>query len=293
MNVYEIITVKILEALSNGVVPWRKPWKGTGAPKNLISKKAYRGVNVFLLMCQPFNSAWWVTFKQAKDLGGSVRKGEKGTPVVFWTRVPDKRDPEGKKQAFLLRYYTVFNVEQCDGIPVEATATAVEDREHPTCEQIVKGYDPNPCIKHGGDVACYSPRNDTVTMPPKKSFHTPEEYYSTLFHELGHSTGAVNRLNRKGIADFDGRRDHSYAFEELVAECSAAFLAGEAGIAPMTLENSAAYIAHWKKALTDEPRWLVMASAQASKACDLILGRVKATEGEEGSEEGEESQQAA
>lgn len=282
-NVYQIITDRIIDSLSKGVVPWRKPWR-TETPKNLVSGKEYRGVNVLLLRAAPFESAWWLTFNQAKALGGSVRKGQKGTPVIFW-KVTQEEDEEGKRSKdFLLRYYTVFNVMQTEGIAIPKPSAPRTFDPLSSCEEVIASYLVPPTIEHGGNRACYVPSEDRVLMPRKELFSSVEEYYSTLFHELAHSTGAAHRLGRKSVMDHSSFSSHAYSQEELVAECASAFLAAEAGISASVIENSAAYIGHWIKVLRSEPRWIVHASAQASKAADMILGR-SSKESEDSNEE--------
>jgi antirestriction protein ArdC len=285
LNVYEIITDRILHKMAQGIVPWRQPWVG-GVPKNLVSGKEYRGVNVFLLASSRFTSPYFLTYKQATGKGGQVRKGEHGTPVVFW-KVGDsnKVDPAtGKKgKYFILRYYTVFNVTQCEGIEAPVGESAVKFNPIAECEQLVETYTSRPHIQHGGGRACYIPSLDHIHMPNRESFHTPEEYYSTLFHELTHSTGSESRLNRKGITDPIKFASHDYSFEELVAECGAAFLCGHTGIENKTLDNSVAYLQSWTAKLRSEPRWIVEAASQAAKAADLIRG-VKASHKDEDEE---------
>jgi antirestriction protein ArdC len=280
MNVYQIVTDRILTALSNGIVPWRKPW-ATHAPKNLVSGREYRGVNVLLLSAAHYECAYWLTFNQARNLGGTVKKGERGTPIVYW-KVSEERNGKGEmEKSFLLRYFTVFNVNQCEGI--EAPPAVFRPAFNPIeeCERIVTSYVDRPRIDHGGNVACYIPSLDRVQLPTREAFHSPAEYYSTLFHELAHSTGAASRLSRKGITDASSFASHAYSFEELIAECASAFLCTEAGIAGSTIENSAAYIASWGKKLRSEPRWIVQASAQAAKAADLVLGMAASGSNEE------------
>lgn len=273
MNVYAVITERILEALAKGVVPWRKPWR-TEAPKNLVTGREYRGVNVLLLQSQPFESPHWLTFNQARDLRGTVKRGERGTPIVFWKITKDE-DSSGKvSKNFLLRYFTVFNVAQCEGIEAPPAVERRSFNPIETCEEVLGSYFVPPSIVHGGFQACYVPSEDEVRMPPRDRFVSAEEYYSTLFHELAHSTGAAHRLARKGVVDPSRFASHTYSFEELVAECGSAFLAAHTGIAPATLENSAAYIASWAKKLRSEPRWIVEAAGHASRAADLILGRL-------------------
>jgi len=275
MNVYEIITSRILESIQSGVVPWRCPWTAE-TPRNVVSKREYRGVNVLLLQSTAFSSPNWLTFNQARDLGGGVKRGERGCPVIFW-KIYDKTNAsaaEGENdRRFVLRYYTVFNIAQTEGIEIPASPPRESFDPIVACEQVAASYPDPPTIEHGGGRACYSPLLDRVQMPARESFKAPAEYYSTLFHELTHSTGAATRLDRKGVVDPIRFASHGYAFEELVAECGAAFLAAHAGISTCTIENSAAYIASWAKKLKSEPRWIVEAAAQAAKAADWILGK--------------------
>lgn len=276
-NVYQIITDKLIAKLEEGVAPWRKPWKAgeAGAPKNLKSGKAYRGINVFLLTIQGFESPYWLTFKQAKALKGSVRKGEKGTQVIFWRWVEKTKTVDGvdKKESFpILRYYTVFNVAQCDGIvdpsKNEDVEPAPEFNPIASAELVVEGMPNRPSISHGGSRACYSPSLDAVKMPEREAFDAPAEYYSTLFHELAHSTGHESRVGRVFGVGF-GSED--YSKEELVAEMTAAMISGHCGIEEATLDNSAAYLASWIKTLKGDPKLAVCAAAQAQKAADYIL----------------------
>ncbi len=280
-NVYAIITERILALLETGTIPWQKPWAINGEdcmPRNLISRKPYRGVNVFLLHAMSYASPYWLTFKQAQELGGNVRKGEKATPVVFWKWL-DTAEPDesGKaKRMPLLRYYSAFNVAQCEGI--ETPASQTKQREHnpiEMAEQIVTAMPKRPAIEHERARACYWPAFDRVEMPNPEAFRTPEDYYSTLLHELTHSTGHETRLNRKGVAGSDGEwsalGSAPYAKEELVAEMGASFLCGQIGIVERTLDNSAAYIAGWLERLRNDHRLIVQAAAQAQKAADYIL----------------------
>lgn len=285
MNVYEIITQRIIDSLEAGVVPWRTPWKSV-APRNLISKKPYRGVNVFLLSAMRHTSPYWLTFRQAKAKGGNVRKGERSTPVIFWKVFEE--DGERFSRPPVLRYYSVFNLDQCEGI---AAPVSDEDGEvlafEPidACERIVNGYATRPPIDVGGDKASYNPNFDRINMPPRENFESVEAYYATEFHEMIHSTGHPDRLDREGITHMDYFGSHKYSFEELVAECGSAFLCGEAGIIDTTIENSSAYIAGWVSKLKHETKWVVQAGGKAAKAADYILGRGKEPEQQESEEE--------
>ena len=278
-DVYEIITARIISQLESGTVPWHKPWNvgPHGGPQNLVSKKGYRGVNVFLLSCMPYTMPYWVSYKQAQQLGGHVRKGEKSTPVVFWKWLEKENLKTGKPDKIpLLRYYRVFNVSQCDGI--DGKIPQVDEQEVESfepiaeCERIVETMPDRPDIRHGMDGGFYQPSNDFVGMPDRERFDSPESYYSTLFHELTHSTGHTSRLNRKGIVTVAGFGSQTYSKEELVAEMGASFLSGHVGIEADTIDNSASYIASWLKRLRDDKKLVVQAAAQAQKAVDFIRG---------------------
>jgi antirestriction protein ArdC len=304
-SVYEIVTDRIVKAIEEGVSPWRKPWAAAGSrfsfngkpvtgPVNATTGKPYRGVNVLLLSLGGFNDPRWLTFKQAQTLGGTVKKGEKGTPIVFWKWVEVKPDtqteetgeetqntPTGKRVP-ILRYYTVFNVEQCEGFktlkplvetkPTGKTLTPIE-----AAEGILSGNKNNVEVKHGGDKAFYSPLGDFIGMPHVEQFESMEAYYATRFHEEGHATGHGTRLNRPGIVNFNGFGTDTYSREELVAELTSAFLCAVAGI-DSNLDQSAAYLKGWLKPLKGDPKMIVIAAGQAQKAADFILGTEAAEE---------------
>ena len=276
---YEIITNKIIERLEHGTVPWHQPWS-TELPKNLASKREYRGINVFVLGSTGYANPYWLTYKQAKQLGGHIRKGEKSSPVVFWKWLErEQENPDtGEKEAKnipLLRYYNVFNIEQCEGIPEDKIPELENTRDfHPidTAEKTVQDMPQRPIITHNEAQAYYRPSADVVNMPPAESFLSDEEYYSTLFHELTHSTGHESRLKRLNTDKLAAFGSKDYSQEELVAEMGAAFLSGHCQIENRTIDNSAAYIQGWLRKLKNDKRLVVFAAAQAQKAADFILG---------------------
>lgn len=278
-DVYAEMTDRILGLLGEGVVPWRKPWNGGAEAPRSIHGRAYRGINALLLgwhrMEHEYSSPYWTTYQQAKKAGGNVRRGEKGTRVVLWkTFERENRDTGDVETIPWLTTFTVFNVDQCDGI--EAPAVQLEREHEPleACEAIVAGMPAPPLIRHGSDRAAYAPLLDLVSMPRPECFVSGEAYYGTLFHELAHSTGHESRLNRPGVTGSDAFASVEYAHEELVAEMAAAFLSGEAGIdAPKEVENTAAYLASWISRLRDDKRLLIRAASQAQKAADHILDR--------------------
>lgn len=270
-NVYEIVTGKIIEALQQGVIPWHKPWSADGtAPANFQSKRQYNGINALLLGLSDYAAPYWLTFKQAQKLGGSVRKGERSTLVTFWKQLKDKDNPD-KKGAFMMRYYRVFNIEQCDGIEYTPAQVKPVEFNHDD-DPMVASYKNRPEITIGGGRACYNPRTDLVKMPEPGRFDTLKHYRATLYHELVHSTGHSSRLDR-GLDKPATFGSPSYAREELIAEIGACFLNNRAGIdSSEVFDNSAAYISNWMRRLKDDPKLVITAASKAQKAADLIAG---------------------
>jgi antirestriction protein ArdC len=278
-DVYKEVTDRIIAALEEGTVPWRRPWKIEGGHRNLVSKKPYRGINPFLLeltaMEEGYEKPYWVTYKQAEALGGNVKKGEKSTLVVFWKILnfdTDERDKDGNKKVKkvpLLRYYRVFNVAQCEGI--EDKVPVIEENDFDPierAEQVISDMPNPPSFSWGGDRAYYNFATDAIRLPAKKRFDSAEAYYSTAYHEMIHSTGHKDRLGR--IKDWAMFGSDPYAQEELVAEMGAAMLCGVSGI-EVQKENTAAYIQHWIERFKDDKKLLVSAAGQAQKAADSII----------------------
>ena len=281
MNVYEIVTERILSKLDSGVIPWHQPWSAPHLmPRSFASGKEYRGINIMLLGCAGFPSPHWLTFKQAQERGGMVRRGEKGTPVIFWKwldRKPGAKtddDDDNGGRVPMLRYYTVFNAAQIAGIEFPAVdVTAPSFLPIDAAAQIVAGMPNAPAIRHGNGRAFYRPDDDFVGMPDPEKFESAEAYHSTLFHELTHSTGHQSRCNRKAsISEWSRFGSQSYSREELVAEMGAAFLCGVTGIIDPTLDQSVAYIQSWSRKLKEDTKCVVVAAAQAQKAADYIRG---------------------
>ena len=286
-DVYQAVTTRIMDALAQGVVPWHKPWDARqGRPRNLVSGKPYRGMNVWILAGQG-GSPFWLTYRQAQQLGGHVKQGERGTMVIFWKvlakqaqaaaagETAEETQPRGFAMA---RAYTVFNATQCE-LPEQWRERAeITDPELPeadriqACEQIVAGMPTRPEIVHAGVRGFYRQGVDRVTMPEPERFETPARYYSTLFHELTHATGHTSRLYRPTLVDMVRFGDCNYSKEELVAEMGAAFLCGVAGIENRTVIDSASYIQSWLRTLQDDTKLLIGAAAQAQRAADFILG---------------------
>jgi antirestriction protein ArdC len=288
-DLYQVITDKITDSLEKGVVPWNQPWRTVDqpAPMNFISKKAYHGINVLLLGMSGFTSPYWMTVNQANQKGGTIRKGEKATMVVFFKMMKGtKRETDDKGvttdksiQFPFLRYYNVFNAEQVEGIefpqaeerPADfnpiAEADAVLDH---FSEELAGG------LSYGGNKSYYRPDTDHIQLPERGYFETPESFYSTAFHEAGHATGHETRLKRVGGKQFG---DEAYGKEELIAEMTAAFVSAEVGIE--RIAPSASYIDNWLKAIEGDKMLVVNAGFKAGKAADYILGRIETYESTE------------
>lgn len=279
MNLYQTITDRIIAQLEQGKIPWKQEWSatahGTAFPHNHATGKSYRGINTVSLLCSGYRSSGWMTYKQAQEIGAQVRKGEHGSPVVFWKFDKEKDADTGKdRSSAFMRQYTVFNVEQLDGLPMSLPFELPNFDPIESAERVAAGYLSglsHPTLSHGGDRAYYQPSSDRVQMPHPGTFNTPAAYYCTLFHEFGHSTGHDSRLSRK-IANRFG--DDLYSEEELVAEFTAAFVCAESGISDDSLlTNSTAYIQGWLAKLRSDPKLAILAAQRAQKAADFILQR--------------------
>ncbi len=278
-TVSDLITNLIIEKLEAGCVPWRKPWNGNSTPRNIVSGKPYRGINAFLLGCT--GASWFATYNQISAKGGCIKAGSKSLPVVFWTMKPvADRNTGDVKTIPILRYFRVFSLNDVNGI--EAPASKETTREFTpieAAEQIISSMPQRPDIKSDGARAYYSPTLDYVNMPWSELFHSDEAWYSTLFHELGHATGHESRLNRSTVTKSAYFGSTEYSKEELIAECCAAFLAAETGIVNAVIDNSAAYIDGWLRALKskDNRGMVIHAAAAGQRAADFILNRHEAT----------------
>ncbi|MCU6603831.1 zincin-like metallopeptidase domain-containing protein [Peribacillus frigoritolerans] len=266
VDIYEMVTNKIMEKLEQGIIPWRKPWVNGGAV-NWKTQKAYRGINTMLL-----EPGEYATFKQISEAGGKVKKGAKSEIVVFWKWLEKEEDGKIEKIPFL-RYYRVFDInKQVEGLKSKRNTESFEHDPIAACEDIVKGYVNGPKMRFESVEAWYKPMIDLINVPPIKDFPKIEEHYSTLFHEMIHSTGHKKRLNREGITDTVRFGSETYSKEELIAEMGAAMLCGVAQIENTIIDNSTAYIQSWLKALKDDKTLLVKAGSAAQKATDHILG---------------------
>ncbi len=277
MDVYALVTNRIIELLEAGTIPWRKPWTEKGLPQNLISKRYYRGINLMLLNSLDFSNNLFLTWKQLKTISASVKKGEKGTLVVFTKMVEQEVIKDGKptiEKRSVLRYYKVFNIDQCTDIPSAFLLTEGKHNE-PMQEyaRIVSEMKDPPKIVHKEAKAFYDPGKDIINMPKLKSFESSEAYYDTLYHELIHSTGHAKRLNRKGIVENYDFGTEIYSEEELIAEIGACYLKSYTGIPIADLHNNASYIAEWLKVLKNNQRFIVIASARSQQAVEYILSK--------------------
>jgi antirestriction protein ArdC len=285
-DVYERITARIVSELEKGVRPWFKPWNAEHAAGRITRPLRgngipYRGINVLMLwseaMAKGYTAPIWMTFKQALELNACVRKGEKGSLVVYASTITrsetdTETGDELEREIPFLRGYTVFNVEQVEGLPAQFYATA-EPRLDPVqridrAESFFAATGAN--IQHGGNQAFYTLADNRVQMPPFESFQDAESYYATLAHEVTHWTRHPQRLER----DFGRKRwgDEGYAMEELVAELGSAFLSADLDLTVEPREDHASYIAHWLKVLKDDKRAIFTAAAHAQRAADYLSG---------------------
>jgi antirestriction protein ArdC len=283
-DVYSRVTNKIIADLERGNLTWLQPWQ-SGHAAGEISKplraigKPYQGINVLMLWAaaleQGFDCPIWLTYKQAAELGGQVRKGEKGSLVVYadrFTRTEANDKGEDVETSIpFMKGYTVFNAQQIDNLPAHFTARTEPQHGKPVepIEQAERFFAVTGAnVQHGGNRAYYSPDRDMVQMPEIQSFQDAEGYYATLAHEMTHWTRHPSRLDR----DLGRKRfaDAGYAMEELVAEIGAAFLCADLGITPETREDHAAYVASWLKVLKDDKRAIFTAASHAQRAVDHL-----------------------
>lgn len=271
-DIRAIVTDKIIAGLEKGEIPWKRPWKD-GFAVNHVRNTPYRGLNQFVLTFVADSNGWvnrWVTFKTIASKGWRLKKGEHGTAISFFTFITDEDDADVRFP--LLRYYTVFSLSQLEEMPEIPSTENKEFSVIDRAEQLIQKYVDRPSVSMSGDSAYYSPTNDRITLPVPSKFNSDELYYSTYFHELGHSTGHAKRLARKGIVEFDRFGSEQYGVEELIAEFTCAFLCAEAQIEQAVIENTTAYIQNWLKVLKNDRQMLLTAASQAQKASDYILG---------------------
>jgi antirestriction protein ArdC len=282
-DVYERVTGRIIADLEQGVRPWLKPWNGNNAANRITLPlrqcgAPYRGINVLLLwgevMKKGYTSPKWMTFRQAAELGANVRNGEHGSRVVYANSISrtgtDGNGEESERDIYFMKGYTVFNVEQIEGLaadyyvrpkPLAEKMTLIEEAERFFAAT-------GATVRHGGNMAYYAPGPDVIQLPIPEAFRDAESHAATKAHELTHWTKHESRLNR----DFSGKRfgDEGYAREELVAELGSAFLCAALGITPEPREDHAAYLGHWLKVLKEDKRAIFSAAAHAQRAVDFL-----------------------
>lgn len=291
-SVYEIVTEQIIERLENSDIPWLKPYTSFGMPFNYVSGNTYSGINVLMLSASKHSVPAFITFNQAKQLGGSVKKGAKSFMVIrslrfYSDKITGKKITEAQakllpssqvKTSFGVKYFRVFNIEDTEGFAInmpELTKINEEpDLKH--CLGVFNNMQEKPEMVQTSSTPRYNVTKDIIEMPERKWFTDNEQYYSVLFHEAIHATGAAHRLNRAGIINEEAiYGTPEYAFEELVAQIGSSFLCAKTGILAQTLDNSAAYIKMWSEDLVKEmkanPKLIFFASNAAQKASDYVL----------------------
>lgn len=277
-DIHQKITDQIIAALEAGTAPWQREWKGAGQPLHMPLRhtgQLYRGINVLLLWIaaqeRGFGNSRWLTYRQAQAIGAQVRKGERGTAVVYYGQVTKERDDGTEDEIRFLKSYTVFNVAQVDGLPADLDPASQIDTGARHVPAIRAAYDAvGAKVIHTGGQPCYVPGLDQIQMPAIQQFETAESYYGTLAHELAHWTGHKSRLDRFP----DATRHQDYAFEELVAELAACFTCAQVG-GLRDVNRSAAYIGSWLKALRNDKKYIFRAAAKAQAASDYLLAAMQ------------------
>lgn len=280
-DVYSPVTARIINCLEQGTRPWMKPWNAEHAAGRITrplraNGQPYRGVNVLLLWgeaeAKGYNAPIWITYKQAAMLGAQVRKGEHGSLVVYadkFTKTETDADGhESERTVPFMKGYTVFNVEQVEGLPDHFYSKAETPRKVERIPQAEAFFAATGAtVHHGGNRAFYAPSSDVVQMPPRESFKYAQSYAATLAHELTHRTAHQSRLARELGKRFG---DQAYAAEELIAEMGSAFLCADLGITPEVREDHASYLAPWLQVLKEDSRAIFTAASRAQRAADYL-----------------------
>lgn len=275
-DLYQTVTDRIVAQMETGVMPWQKAWRSTGSclPMNATTERPYSGINVLLFwMAQDAGYAKprYLTFKQALDAGGNVRKGEHGSKVYYFKQLTVEDKASGEEKTIpMLREYTVFNVAQCENLPdavVHGSAFETRNQDQREADADAFIVSTGADFREGAGIPCYVPSKDFIAMPPFASFDNRQAFYATSFHELTHWTGAKTRLDRNLSTRFG---THAYGLEELVAELGAAFLCAEFGFD--VVSRSASYLDSWLKACKENPRAIFAAASAASKAAEYLRG---------------------
>ncbi len=293
-SIFTQVTKVFIDALKTGAPPWRRPWTPAdsvpGYPVNAGTERRYTGINITILWTSAIVNGYeydrWLTFRQVKKIGGRVRRGQKGTVAVLFKNIKvdpridpqeDKEQAQAKRSYKIARAYTLFNVEQCTGLPekihkgVQPPVKLEQNwQSHQHADDFV-----NLCgakVRHAGNIATYIPTSDIICMPPKAAFDSPAGYYSTLMHELTHWTGHRSRLNRSGIVDSHPFKSVGYAFEELIAEIGSAFLCTDHQIFGEMCHES--YVLDWIEILENDPKAIFTSSAMAWKARNYLMDKI-------------------
>jgi antirestriction protein ArdC len=253
-EIFNQITDKIVAKLKEGVLPWRKSWK-TGIPMNYISKRPYNGINFISLLMNDYASPYYLTFLQCQQRQGKILSGQKGSLVVYWSLKDMSKNPEDKLLVSLIRYSYVFNLAQTNLYNADEPGCKKVE-----CEELISSLILKPIIRNNISRSYYSPGEDYISLPCIEDFSNPDEYYSTLFHELIHWTGHQSRLDRKD----------DYVFEELIAEIGSSYLSALCSLSQASFQNQVSYIDGWLKKLGSEPQYLIQAAQKAQKAVGFL-----------------------
>lgn len=296
-NIIAGINQIILEKMQTGRIPWQRQWKGSGLPEvatNAVTKRAYAGINFFLLNMdlQPLQSPYFATFNQIKGLNGKIKRGSKAQPIVFW-KMFDKKQPEDKDEEQtpipVLKQYLVFNLD-CVDLPEEKQAqfrpkpqlkinpSQAEQAKINRVNNFLEQIQDKPLIEYQGNEAFYMPGRDLVRVPAKEQFENLDAFYQTLFHELGHSTGHQKRLNRREVSQKAKFGSLDYSKEELVAELTSSYLASFCGT-ECNFDNSAAYLRSWSQQIKDDPFFFITACGKAQKAYEYLSNQHSPSQG--------------
>lgn len=292
-NLYEEVTNKIISMIEKGVAPWRRTWSTYGLARNYGTKHIYTGINLLLMNNTMHPIPYFMTFKQVKEYDGQIRKGAKAEKVIYFdVYYKDRNDTSLDKEEALrrrkngeeiqilkfIKYYHIFNIEDIEGIDFQIAKIELRPNEKlALCERIIEDMPNRPELKQiNANKACYAPTHDFVNMPAIEQFESAEFYYATFFHELIHSTGHASRLAREEVMNPITFGSKSYSKEELVAEMGASFLCSSVQIDyDNVVENNAAYLTGWLKVLKEDSKFIFKVAADAQKAADYILNRIK------------------
>jgi len=289
IDVHEIINTQFITYLEHGIIPWHISWDYGDIPRNLISGRAYGGINLWSLLVAGYERNLFLSWEQIKAIGGSVNKGETGHIVAYW----QKRDKQAESKKGGLRYYKVFNIAQCTDIRADLIPPLPEPEDGvgvlERCEAIVHGYTDGPSIVHKGKKMAYDVHNDVITIPPYKHFKEVILYYEALFRPLVSSTGTQQRLNRKAFKELELFPEGSVDMEGLIADMGSSLLCSTAGIVPERRKDVGTTIESWLPIFKKDKRFLIQAASQAHKAANYILNVKEAEVTDEAEEERDES----